>query len=190
MSDMTDYEPTDHGPPRDEAIGARDGRARRRNALLAVLLLLLLLFACAIFWPVPGRGGVTDDEHEHVQPRRSVSIVAAQTSEAGEVPVTRKGYGLAVDLTLENKGPARTFDPNWLSLEIAGTRVPPLAATHEGVPGLSRVPDALEQNSSARMTVIFAAPRGATEATLVVSPGDVPPAEAGTYPLVLSGGTP
>jgi len=168
--------------PSDQQAGRRRSWALKLVVLL--VLLLALLVGLALFWPVPStEQGVGQNSRRQLTGAGTLSIGDATTRVAHEVRLGERALPLAVTVTLDNAGPARTFDSHWLRVEVDETELLPLSESREGVGLVSNVPRKLEEGLSDPITVVFAVPSGSTEATVLLQAGEMRPEDASKFPV-------
>lgn len=162
-------------------------RSWLRALFVLVILLLFLLLGLALFWPVPAEApDVRQGFNRPPAGEGVVSIVDATTRIAHEVPLGRRAIPLAVSVTVDNAGQARTFDSNWIRLEIGQVTLLPISEGREGVSLVSWAPRKIDQGLSDTITVVFAVPAGSTEATVVLQTGEVRPEDASKMAVKIS----
>jgi len=185
LNDSTDIDLSDENQAEQKPKMSVSGRV---TAL--VVLLILLLLGCGLLWPVPEAERIVDDPKvpDRAYGRAgSLELERVDVSVAEEIYLGRKGVAVVVSMALRSEG-KRVFDPGWARLEFPGGMVPPLSRTHEGVSTRSSYPATLEADTTASISLVFAAPKESHDTTLVIQPGDLPFYEALEHRLDLPGG--
>lgn len=171
-----------------ETVEVSPRRTSWRGPVLAALLILLLLSCCWIsFWPVPRDDGSDSGSRDRPPATADGLTVSEVTAIAyDDVAVGRKGYGCGVTFIVTSDA-QRLFDAGEFSLMVDGTPLPALTTESEDARAHISVPVTLDAGVHERVTLVYAVPLGAREATLAVQPHDAVGLDPVQIPLAISG---
>jgi len=156
--------------------------------MATIVILLLLLSCCWVsFWPL------ASDAEEPTGPDRgggsgSIVVSDVEASVVDELDFGPKGLPVRISCTMTALAVDTLFDGAALALWFDAVGLPPVALHGPDAARWVADPALLEKGSATHVAVVFAAPAGSTEATLVVQFPNMPPTEAVVVPVRFGAG--